>query len=112
MGFEPTTYGGFAIRNTPDASSDVTPKCHKTSDAVPHMQNTPLGALLGASGPETAPLPPDLAAVVAAWPRLPDTLKVAIVTTVVVRAWPTLPDVIRTGIVAMVKAAGGAKAGE
>jgi hypothetical protein len=40
--------------------------------------------LLGAPGPGTTPLPPDLAAVV--------------------KAWPTLPDALKAGIVAMVKA--------
>jgi hypothetical protein len=30
----------------------------------------------------------------------------------VVKAWPTLPEALRAGIVAMVKAAGGTKGGE
>jgi len=46
-----------------------------------------LGVLLGASGPGITPQDPDLAAVVA--------------------AWPGLPEALRAGIVAMVNAAGG-----
>jgi len=45
-----------------------------------------LGRALGDSDPETASLPPDLAAVA--------------------KAWPTLPGALKAGIVAMVKAAG------
>jgi NAD(P)H-hydrate repair Nnr-like enzyme with NAD(P)H-hydrate dehydratase domain len=49
-------------------------------------QSDRLGGLLGAFAAEIAPADPDLAALLA--------------------GWPTLPDPIRAGIVAMVKASG------
>ena len=77
MGFEPTKYGGFANRCTPDVTAANT-----------STYNTPqkaLGALLGAFAAEIGPKAPDLAAVIS--------------------AWPGLPEALRAGILAMVKAA-------
>jgi len=82
VGFEPTKYGGFVNR------------CPKsvTNGNTQGYANSPkhLGALLGALAAEICPSCPDLAAVVTAWPHLPEALK--------------------AGIVAMVKAAVPAKA--
>ena len=77
-GLEPGTYG-LEGRCTPDVTADKS-----GTYAIPPEA---LGRLLGAFAAEIGPSCPDLAAVVSAWPRLPEALK--------------------TGIVAMVKAARG-----
>ena len=68
---------GFEVNKRDDVTADKTSTCANPPEA--------LGALLGALAAEIGPSCPDLAAVVDAWPRLPEAL--------------------RTGIVAMVKAA-------
>ena len=77
--FERATFG-FEVRKR----TDVTTANTSTSESGPQA----LGALLGALAAEIGPSCPDLAAVVA--------------------AWPALPEPLRAGIVAMVKAAAAA----
>ena len=71
MGFEPTKYGGFASRCTPDVTAEKTDTCAQPPEC--------LGALLGAFAAEIGPQAPDLAAVVSAWSGLPEALKAGIV---------------------------------
>ena len=71
MGFEPTKYGGFANR-CPEGVTHGNTQGYATSPEA-------LGALLGALAAEIGPSCPDLAAVVDAWPRLPNALKAGIV---------------------------------
>jgi len=65
---------GLANRIAPDASNATADTCEDSPER--------LGVLLGASGPEIAPqadpADADLAAVVSAWPALPDALKAGI----------------------------------
>ena len=76
-GLEPGTYG-LEGRCAPDVTAAKTGTCAQPPER--------LGALLGAFAAEIGPQAPDLAAVVS--------------------AWPGLPEALRAGIVAMVKAAG------
>ena len=79
-GLEPGTYG-LEGRCTSDVTAEKTGACAQPPER--------LGALLGAFAAEIGPKAPDLAAVVS--------------------AWPALPQALRAGIVAIVKAAGQAR---
>jgi hypothetical protein len=85
--------GGFTVRTAGDARRRGGSHSPHLSAQVPDSTSTyddsreRLGALLGAFAAEIDPLCPDLAAVV--------------------NAWPGLPEALKAGIVAMVKAAGG-----
>ncbi|NOT01404.1 MAG: hypothetical protein HOP29_12335 [Phycisphaerales bacterium] len=76
-GLEPATVG-LEIRGAESVTDGESTACAPTAET--------LGVLLGVFLPKLAETDPELAAVVA--------------------AWPTLPDAIRAGIVAMVRASG------
>ena len=69
-GLEPGTYG-LEGRCAPDVTSAQTSTCANPAEA--------LGRLLGAFAAEIGPSCPDLAAVVGAWPGLPEAVKAGIV---------------------------------
>ena len=72
------------MRRRSDGSNDNRATCENPAES--------LGALLGALAAEIAPVAPDLADVLS--------------------AWPTLPEALKVGIVAMVKAAAGMEGGK